>query len=209
MMGGGKQGWGFLDISMRLRVGGLVVLGWRCVFILSFHVTQVFIESFDFGLGGGSDFGLHNRRKPVMPAAINGAGAAAVDAASGALGRREKLGWEEITKNSAKVISFIGVSLSSLSFSFSFSVSNPNSWLDLAGHEVPIPFAPLSANSRLTDGLARRYIEISQNNPLWNDIRRTRRSDPHGRRERRLDRHEQGASCYCARFRRACLCCYL
>lgn len=35
---------------------------------------------------------------------------AAVDSVTGVIGRRERLGWEDITKSSAKVISFIGKS---------------------------------------------------------------------------------------------------
>lgn len=51
--------------------------------------------------------GFTTEGKPVVPVTVSGA--AVVDTTAGALGRREKLGWEEITKQSAKVISFIGM----------------------------------------------------------------------------------------------------
>jgi hypothetical protein len=51
--------------------------------------------------------GFDTHGQPVTPVASN-PNAADAAAGAGTLGRRDKLGWEDITKNSAKVISFIG-----------------------------------------------------------------------------------------------------
>ena len=84
----------YSDINTRSRAGGLPALEWRFDSVFHCNTSVSFIWPDQI-------LGFNPEGSPILPASTHVGESGVV--------RQEKLGWEEICKESAKIISFIGL----------------------------------------------------------------------------------------------------
>jgi hypothetical protein len=154
----------YFDINMKLRVDERPVLVWRFALLFSTILAPPHAPKI---LGFSTEGG------PILPVVSHSADSNTV--------RHEKLGWEEISRKSAKIISFIG------------------NLLSCSCHALP-SFTS-SCRSRWAREVLEDYI-------IRTDLWRPFLCYPYRWGQRRLDWNVQGTPSSCSGFKLTCCCVY-